>query len=404
MGNEAVLLSSPSSENSQDLSATELYNSGLDYAKNDTVEDLMLAFSLFNQAANMGSESAQYKVACCYRDGKGIEKNPQQAFKLFTALSKQNPKHHPSQFAVACCYLHGKGTQKSEALALRKLKILDENDYTPAQWQLADYFGKDGNKTKAAWYYSKIINKKTELTEEEIKLFNHNKDKITITPTDLESSRNSALLPHQIEKIIDAVKKAKIEGVDEIFMGLVKASKGNLWPNELAEIYQKFDSEQHRDDIITLMTKKIKCCIIGDLGQYPQVAISTNDDKTFNVEMLDKPPLLDHLKRLIWTMPKNLVGDRLNSIHGIHVFPYDDQKEERIFKIFVEGISNPNSLLSFVKDKNPTSLVDQNYQQDSPTNYLDSPSPATSIKIRESTESLTDREKSRVNYMTYKHY
>ena len=361
-----------SPEDLQDVipSARENYLLALDYAKSGTEEDLITAFQLFNQASNQGFTPARHKLACCYRDGKGVDKDPERGFRIFNAIDKTT-SHLPTKFEIAICYLNGIGTPQSSLSAIRRLKLLDESeDYTPAQSQLAQYFCENGDKTKGAFYYSKIVNKKAELSDEECALFNSHKSRITLTQEDLENHKNTPLWGQQMQEVIDAIRKTKIEDGDEILVGLIKASKSHLWPNDLAELYQKIDSSKHREEIIPLISEKIKNCVIGDLGQYPQVKISANDDKTFNVEMLNSPPLLDRAKQLIWTMPKNPVAEKLRRINGIQVLDFDDQKEERVLKIFVDGVSNPHP-------------------------------PKTSIEIREST-SLTNQERSRANYMEHK--
>lgn len=395
--------SQPSLADLQNLipDSREIYQSALEYSKSNQEEDLIHAFNLFQQGSNLDHIPSKYKLACCYRDGKGVEQDQERALRIFKITNKSDPKHLPTQLAIARCYLEGKGVHQSKPEAVRRLKLLDSLNYAPAQWQLADYSYENGDKTKAALYYAKVINSnKTELSEEDCARFNSNKHKITLTADDLSGYKNTPLWARQINQIITALTKAKIEGEDEIILGLVKASKERLWPNELAEIYQKLGCEKQREEIIPLIARKIEYCVLGEEGEYPQVKISANDDKTFNVEMLNSPPLFERLKGLIWTMPKNPVADRLKRVSGIQIFPYDDQQEEQVFKILVDGVSNsisPEIKIDAEEIGNMSNLNSPKTVAEL-SNQL---SPTTSVAAKES-EALTNRERSRANYMEYK--
>lgn len=66
-------------------------------------------------AADKGNKKAQYRLGRCYEKGKGVQKDLNMAFSLYTKGAAQN--HAKSQYALGRCYLRGKGTQVNKELA-----------------------------------------------------------------------------------------------------------------------------------------------------------------------------------------------------------------------------------------------------------------------------------------------
>ena len=73
------------------------------------------AVPLLRTAAEKGNKKAQYRLGRCYEKGKGVQKDLNMAFSLYTKGAAQN--HAKSQYALGRCYLRGKGVQADKALA-----------------------------------------------------------------------------------------------------------------------------------------------------------------------------------------------------------------------------------------------------------------------------------------------
>ncbi|CAC9590251.1 hypothetical protein [uncultured Gammaproteobacteria bacterium] len=67
------------------------------------------------QQAYLGDAEAQYKLADIFQKGKGVVKNPTNAFYWYQKAAKQG--NLPAQFNVWYAYLTGEGTQANEQLA-----------------------------------------------------------------------------------------------------------------------------------------------------------------------------------------------------------------------------------------------------------------------------------------------
>lgn len=73
------------------------------------------AVPLLRTAAEKGNKKAQYRLGRCYEKGKGVQKDLNMAFSLYTKGAAQN--HAKSQYALGRCYLRGKGVQADKTLA-----------------------------------------------------------------------------------------------------------------------------------------------------------------------------------------------------------------------------------------------------------------------------------------------
>ena len=92
-------------------------------------EDYATAFPLFQKAAEMGHSEAQYKLALLYKDGKGVDKNPEQAAMLLKKLLEENAENineydrGGAQLALGEMYRDGKGIPKDIEKARYWLKL-----------------------------------------------------------------------------------------------------------------------------------------------------------------------------------------------------------------------------------------------------------------------------------------
>ncbi|WP_169769301.1 tetratricopeptide repeat protein, partial [Escherichia coli] len=65
-------------------------------------KDFVQAKYWFEKSAGQGNNDALLNLALMYRDGKGVNKNPQKAISLY--LNAANKNHPLAQHSLACMY------------------------------------------------------------------------------------------------------------------------------------------------------------------------------------------------------------------------------------------------------------------------------------------------------------
>ena len=94
-------------------------------------------------------------LGCCYRDGRGTEKDESQAFKYFKLAADQ--KDAFAQFNLGCCYENGRGTEKDESQAFKYYKLAADQNHADAQYNLGFYYqhgiGTEKDESRAFKYY-----------------------------------------------------------------------------------------------------------------------------------------------------------------------------------------------------------------------------------------------------------
>jgi TPR repeat protein len=88
------------------------YHQGLSPVK----KDFKKAFSLYQEAADLGSNNGKVNLAELYMAGMGTHKNSQRGFELFQEVAKDGDAN--GFIGLGKCYLKGEGTVKNEAEAL----------------------------------------------------------------------------------------------------------------------------------------------------------------------------------------------------------------------------------------------------------------------------------------------
>ena len=122
------------------------------------------AFLYFIQSADMGNAYAQFETASAYENGKGNEKNQQEAqryydlaFKNFVKMEAENSDDHLQYRLGKMCY-EGKGTDPDLSLAIRYLQSSAEKKNEDAMFLLAKIWLKEN-------YYDHIEEAKAILEE-----------------------------------------------------------------------------------------------------------------------------------------------------------------------------------------------------------------------------------------------
>ncbi|MBP6950928.1 MAG: SEL1-like repeat protein, partial [Alphaproteobacteria bacterium] len=81
----------------------------------------------YKDEAKRGDVESQYQLATCYKEGRGVRKNHDKAFKWYKKAAKQG--HKIARHELVLCYKNGIGTEEHVASALGLLLILgEEND------------------------------------------------------------------------------------------------------------------------------------------------------------------------------------------------------------------------------------------------------------------------------------
>ncbi|WP_461810954.1 tetratricopeptide repeat protein [Faecalimonas sp.] len=105
----------------QKQEAEQLFSRALLCAKNN---DFTGAAKYYQQSANMGHPGAQNNLGNQYKNGRGVNRDPQEAVRLFTLSAKQG-----NVFGIrnlASCYLNGVGTDADFDLAVEWLETATE--------------------------------------------------------------------------------------------------------------------------------------------------------------------------------------------------------------------------------------------------------------------------------------
>ena len=120
----------PSSNDGFQIDTISTFQKGYEYYNN---EEYVEAFPLLLQAANDGYPDAEMYVGCCYRDGKGVEKDLYEAFDWFgLAANKGNAQ---AQYNYGYCYYKGDGVKKNNSLAFEWFqKSAEQNNKFGLLW------------------------------------------------------------------------------------------------------------------------------------------------------------------------------------------------------------------------------------------------------------------------------
>ncbi len=144
-------------KNEQD--ANSEYTRGLSYELGSG-SDMTEASECYLRAAKLGSDSAQFKLGCLYRDGKGVKKDLQKSVEWYGKAAEQG--YPIAQFSLGVCYKIGRGVEKNEFTAAEWFEKAARQCYAPAQYFLGDCFdygrgviciSRDGDpRTAVKWY------------------------------------------------------------------------------------------------------------------------------------------------------------------------------------------------------------------------------------------------------------
>lgn len=121
---------SPDSNDDFQIETVSTFQKGYEYYQTGEYDQ---SFPLLLQAANDGYPDAEMYVGCCYRDGKGVEKDLYKAFDWFgLAANKGNAQ---AQYNYGYCYYKGDGVKKNHSLAFEWFqKSAEQNNKFGLLW------------------------------------------------------------------------------------------------------------------------------------------------------------------------------------------------------------------------------------------------------------------------------
>ncbi len=122
-------------------------------------ENQQIAITRLREMADNGSEEAISKLAFCYSEGWGVEKNPIQAANLWQKAADK--KSNEALCKLAECYYNGVGVDKNETLAIELWKEAETKGHAEPHCRLAEYYKNNGQSRKyidQCYYAAKIGN------------------------------------------------------------------------------------------------------------------------------------------------------------------------------------------------------------------------------------------------------
>ena len=83
------------------------------------------------QSRRTGNAGAQFNLALCYRNGRGLEKNDTEAVQWYHKAAEQG--YAEAQYNLGYCYLMGYGVKKNHPEAIKWFRKAAEQEFEPAQ-------------------------------------------------------------------------------------------------------------------------------------------------------------------------------------------------------------------------------------------------------------------------------
>ena len=134
------------------------YVTGMQHYDN---ENFGMAFSQFQQGADLGFADAQCALGDCYYNGEGVDKDLKKAVFWYQKAAEQD--YAPAQYNLGYCYQEGEGIEKDIAQAIKLFDKASEAGDEDAQNALADCYyegiGVAQNYREAFYLYNKAANK-----------------------------------------------------------------------------------------------------------------------------------------------------------------------------------------------------------------------------------------------------
>ena len=111
----------------------ECYENGI-----GTEKDEEKAFEWYRKSAEQGNAEAQFKLAVCYDEGHGTSEDAGKAFEWYKKSAEQG--NAEAQFKLAACYGEGHGTELDKEKAFDWYSLLAEQGNADAQYHLAECY------------------------------------------------------------------------------------------------------------------------------------------------------------------------------------------------------------------------------------------------------------------------
>ena len=90
---------------------------------NNFPQDVYKAYTLWDQASQLGNVEATYSKAVCLREGKGVQRNTQEGFHLLKELAEKK-NYMLAHYAVGVMYSAGEGTLVNDEKAFEHFLVV----------------------------------------------------------------------------------------------------------------------------------------------------------------------------------------------------------------------------------------------------------------------------------------
>lgn len=239
--------------------------------KNFKKEDGEKAEKIFRLAEESDVAIAKnFLLAWCYKQGFGVEKNYQEAARLYRLTAEQG--YAAAQNSLAFCYRNGEGVEKDLTAAVRLYRLAADQDYAAAQNNLAFCYrngeGIEKDLTEAVRLYRLVADKGYAAAQNELAICYYRGDGIGKDLTEaVRLFRLAADQGHAAAQSNLAVLYENGNGVgknleEALRLYRLAAAKGNLYATAKLHIIQREDNklfkkiEEEQQNLARLVVKK----------------------------------------------------------------------------------------------------------------------------------------------------
>lgn len=114
--------------------ATEMYSNDILCEAKNMNDDVLRWYKV----AILGNSDAMCKLACCYKQGKGVKQSDEKAFELYQQAAEKG--NIDAKYELACCYKQGKGVERNDSKAFELFQQAAEKGNTDAMCKVAQCY------------------------------------------------------------------------------------------------------------------------------------------------------------------------------------------------------------------------------------------------------------------------
>lgn len=111
-------------------------------------QDEVLAAKAWQVASDRGVAEASYSLAACLREGKGVDKDPDEAYRLLSGLAA-NHDHPHAHYACGIMLSTGEGTNRDDVAAFGHFESAARHGIPPALYNMGNMYASGTGVTKS---------------------------------------------------------------------------------------------------------------------------------------------------------------------------------------------------------------------------------------------------------------